>query len=80
MLLTERGPQSSEVGTGALENCGRQAELWLCAAGHGSRTTGDGTLNRLPGGVCCDALKKDGNSCLKNNGESGRQEMFKHER
>lgn len=47
----------------------------LCAAGHGSRSVGNGALNQLPGGVHGGALKKDGNSRLKNDGESGRMNM-----
>lgn len=64
VLLTERGPQSSKVGWKSVAD--RQS-AGICAAGHGSRSAGNGALNQLPGGVHGGALKKDGNSGLKNN-------------
>lgn len=70
-MLTERGLQSSKVGMGVLENCARQQRAGFCTAGHGSRSAGNGLLNQLPGGVHGAALKQDGNSCLRNNRESG---------
>lgn len=55
-----------------LENCAQQQHSGFCAAGHGSRSAGNGVLNQLPGGV--HGAAQDGNSCLRNNRESGCQE------